>query len=96
MTKKCFLENKHAEMGEKIEKCFACHKKIGKSLMEKTREKVREILIKKRQEFMDIIHSGETVGEAKEATGINDTLVAGEILMQNIGNIKYLKKEVSQ
>ena len=96
MSKKCYLENKHAEMGENVEKCFMCHKKIGKSLIEKTKEKVSKISLEKRQEFMDIIHSGKTVGEAEEITGINDTLIAGEILMQNIGNIKYLKKEVSQ
>lgn len=82
--KKCEYANYHSEWGKNQSHCIMCRRKIGKTFKEKLKEKVDNISIETKQKFLDLLHEGKTVGEAEKETGINETIVSGEIVMQNI------------
>lgn len=92
--KKCPIEDRHENSAKTVERCCLCDKKIGKSFMERVRDNVDKVPKETQQKFIDLLHNGKTVGEAAKIVGIKDTLVSGEIIMQNIGEIHYLRKEV--
>lgn len=92
MPKKCIIADRHEKMGKDIENCIICGLKIGKSYKQKLQEKVALIPIETKQRFIDIIHSGKTIGEAEREVGIGSP-EGGEILLQNIGSHKFLRTE---
>lgn len=69
--------------------------------MIKTAEDIRQEAIDKcmalpketRQKFIDLLHEGKNVGQAMEATGVDDTLVAGQIILLSAKTYSYLPKE---
>ena len=93
IMKKCILADRHEEMGKDIEKCFICGAIIGKSIEQKIREKTDLVPKTLRQKFLDLMWKGKTLGEAKKICGF-DLDIAGQIVMDNIGNYKYLRKDV--
>lgn len=93
--RKCIGLDEHEKWGKDVEHCFICNEKIGKSFKQKLKEKVALVPLEQKQKLIDLLHNGKTVGEAMRESGITDHLVSGEIIMQNIGEIHYLKKEVS-
>ena len=90
--KKCLIADRHEEMSERIETCYMCGLKIGKSYSERLKEKVALIPLQIKQKFLDIIWEGKTIGEATEACNL-DVEITGEILLQNIGVNKFLRKK---
>lgn len=48
------------------------------------------------QRFLDLLHAGKSIGEAKDACGITELMVACEIIDQNIVTGRYLRREVQQ
>jgi hypothetical protein len=75
------------------EHCFFCGKKINPSFQERIKEACSKVPQEIKQKFLDLIHNGKTIGEAREQAGLSDQdlLVACEILNENIATIKYLK-----
>lgn len=91
--KKCLIEDRHAQQAETVENCCLCHKKVGKSFKERLKDKVALVPIEIKQKFLDALNDGKNIGQAKIIAGIDDTCVAGEIIMQNIGKYQFLQKE---
>ena len=94
MAKKCLMLEDHERVGKEVERCFLCNEKIGKSFKQKLQERTALVPKEKKQRFIDLLVAGKTIGEAKREAGIEDLLVAGEIIMQQIGEYHYLKEKV--
>ena len=95
--KKCIIKDRHKKMGESTGHCFHCHKKIGKTYKEKMVEQAAAVPLEIKQRFLDEMHKGKTIGEARKISGLGDnpedTGMIGEIIMQNIGHFNFLRKE---
>lgn len=46
-----------------------------------------------KQEVLDLMHQGKTVGDVCKMLKL-DTMIVAEIISQNIGTISYLKREI--
>jgi len=88
--KKCMIEDKHSDMGQRIERCFLCNMKIGKSYQEKLNERIAAIPHEKKQTLLDLMHSGKTLGEARIECGIEEIEVAAGIVIENIHKYEYV------
>jgi hypothetical protein len=75
------------------EHCFFCGKKINLSFQEKIKEACDKVPHEIKQKFLDLIHDGKTIGEARQQAGLGDQdlLVSCEFLNENIGTISFLK-----
>jgi len=92
-NKPCLIEDRHGQ--NLCGYCVLCKKKVGPTYKERLAAQVDAIPIETKQKLIDCLHSGKTIGEAMQATGIEETVVAGEIIMRSIGTFSYLKREVN-
>lgn len=83
--KKCLIPHER----QKLEFCLFCHKKINLSYMEKLKEDTAKVPIETKQKLLDLLREGKTVGEARDAVGL-DLQIVGEIIMQNIESCHWL------
>jgi len=93
--KKCFLENKHIEMAENMEKCFACWKKIGISFDERINILYKNLITEKmKEDFIKSIREGKTIWEAKKEANLPHheytTLFTWKIIFEKEKIIRYL------
>ena len=72
--------------------CPKCRAKIGKTYQEKLAEKVALVPQSKRQELLDYLHAGMTIGAAREKADI-EFEVALEIIDRNIGSVQFLNRQ---
>lgn len=72
--------------------CAFCDKKLAKSKQEKTRDYVEDMEQSERQRVLDYIHKGKTIGETMRHFNLEMDVVC-EIINQNIGVTRFLKKE---
>jgi len=91
--KKCIIEDKHNTMN--CSHCFMCGKKIGETYREKMQRMAKELSNDIKQKIIDLIHEGKSIGDVKEILKIEETGIIAEIILGNVGNIQYLKKENS-
>jgi len=89
--KKCLLENKHAKQAKNVEHCVFCKKKIGLSYKERVQKRVDLVPYLVKQKILDLLHSGKTVGEALDESGIKDRDAGYEIINQNIDSVHFLR-----
>lgn len=59
---------------------------------EEIKKEVAEIPKETKQAFLDKLHQGLTIGAAREAVGLDDLMVACEIINENIHDHKHLGK----
>ena len=55
---------------------------------------IAKLSIETKQRILDLMHGGKTVGDVSQMLKL-DSMIVAEIICQNIGTIRYLKKEVS-
>lgn len=86
--KKCLVEEKHADMGTRVETCWCCHLKIGPSWQEKLAADVAAVPRETHQQIVDLFRAGNNVGKIKEITGL-ETSIVFQICMNNYTEHKY-------
>jgi len=89
--KKCKSPISH-ERQKDLVYCMWCKAKIGLSFQEKLDKKVGEVSLEIKQQILDLLHQGKTVGEVCKAVNL-ELLVVGEIIVRNIGEVHYLRKK---
>jgi len=57
--------------------------------------KVAAVTKEQRQQILDLLHEGKTIGEVDEIMGL-ETIVTGQIICDNIDNHSFLRTEVKQ
>ena len=62
------------------------------SWLEKCKSEAMKLSKEKRQEFLDLMWKGKTIGEATKETGVTADESTG-IMMLNIATHKYLRSE---
>lgn len=62
----------------------------GRILLEREIEKLPK---ETKQEVLDLMHQGKSVGDVCKMLKL-DTMIVAEIICQNIGTIRYLKREI--
>lgn len=72
--------------------CLFCKKKINLSFTEKLQQKVDAVPQEKKQQLLDLLHEGKTIGQARDSVGL-ELIVAGEIITQNIVATHFLGRE---
>lgn len=72
--------------------CMWCKKKIGKSFKEKLKDQADAVPIETRQQILDLMHEGKSLGEVKAIVGLK-TVVIGEIIVRNMDNVNFLRRE---
>lgn len=78
---------------QKLEHCLDCGKKINLSYIEKLKKRAEKISIEKKQEILDLLHSGNTIGETIKKSGV-DNMVLGQIILDNMESEHSLSKVV--
>lgn len=86
--KKCLVEEKHADMGTRVETCWCCHLKIGPSWQERIEAQVAAVPREVHQQIVDLFRAGNNVGKIKEIVGL-DTQIVFQIVMNNHTEHKY-------
>jgi len=87
--KKCLVEEKHADMGTRVETCWCCHLKIGPSYQERLDAKIAAVPKEVHQQILDLMWiRGNNVGKVCEITGLETEIVFG-IVMNNHTEHKY-------
>ena len=59
----------------------------------RTRE-IAKLSVETKQEILDLMHQGKTVGDVSQMLKL-DSMIVAEIICQNISTIRYLKREIS-
>jgi hypothetical protein len=65
----------------------------SEELQEQYRRQALTVPRETRQKFLDLMHSGKNLGDAKNICGIEDTLVASAIILMNVKSYKYVGTE---
>lgn len=86
------MKTSHADMGVNLERCPGCNEKIGLSWDEKLQAKVDAVPKEDKQKFLDAMHDGKNLGEARIIAGIDDVLTASRILCDNIVSYEFISK----
>lgn len=86
--KKCLIP--HEE--QNFERCLFCNVKINLSFQEKLDKAVAEVPQETKQKILDLLHEGKSIGYVKEAVNLS-TLIVGEIVVNNITAVNFLRKE---
>lgn len=72
--------------------CLFCGKKINLSYEEKNKAMALLVSKEDKQKILDLLHEGKSIGETREAVGL-DLGVMCEIINQNIHHYGYLGKD---
>ena len=87
-------------MGKTISHCYFCKEKVGLTVQETVAEGVALVPLDVKQKLMDGIKEGKTLGDAMRFAGVqgykgmNDLMIAGEIVMRQIVSKSFLDYEV--
>lgn len=84
--------NIYHDRQSELEKCMWCGRKLGLSFKEKLDMQIAEISLETKQKILDLMHEGKTLGEVCKITGL-ETIIVGNIIVKNINDVKFLRKE---